>query len=226
MRLIQGVSLADWKFDGSKIQGWGKPGRWLLVGGGLAAMLYWNEQLTLATSTGVAVMLLVYLLHRWKLEIPWSDIRKVLQPWNHPVVLSVAAGSAATLISYMAASVWLESDSHWVAAAAILQGTGTLALLILLIWQSVTRQTERDRRWLQRALDDLSDADPLRRLVAVRYLSSRIPDWQDNQTQQQELADYFCLMLRQEQEERVRDAILDGLERLERVKLLRPSHSR
>lgn len=228
MRLLQGVSLADLQLSGLKhlpVRGWVRPGKWLLFGGGLAAMLYWNERLVLATGSGVAVMLLVYLLHRWKLEIPWSDIRKFLQAWNHPVVLSIAAGGAATLISYMVASVWVESDSHWIAAAAILQGMGTLALLILLIWQGITQQAERDRRWFNRALADLTHSDPLRRLIAVRHLSSRIPDWHDNPTQQQELADYFHLMLHQEQEAIVRDAILDGMQLLERVKSLHSSRS-
>lgn len=223
MRQIQAFSPEALKRDGLNlkylpISRWSKSGKWLLVSGGIAAMICWNERLVLATGSGVAVMFLVYLLHHWKLDIPWANIRKVLQRWNHPIVLSVAAGGVATLLTYVVGSVWVDSESHWIASAAILQGMGTLAVLILLIWQGMTRQADRDRRWFNRAVCDLTHADSLRRLIAVRQLSSFVHDFQDNPTRHQEIADYFYLMLQREQEEIVRNAIMDGLELLERIK--------
>lgn len=205
------------------VRRWSGPGGWLLVIVGAAALVYWNGRLVLATGVGVGVMLLIYLMHDWKLSLPWAEIRKLLEGWNQPIALAVAGGGVATLTTYLAASIWVESDSAWIAGGALLQGAGTLAVLVLLLGNRLQRQATRDRIGYNQLLADLTHDDPLKRLIAVRRLTSTVPDRQDNSAQRREIADYFRLMLSREQEPIVREAVLDGLQLLDRVKALKPA---
>jgi hypothetical protein len=198
-------------------------GRWLLVPVGAAALLYWNGRLVLATSTGIAVMLLIYLMHDWKPNLPTAEIRKLIEGWNQPLALAIVGGGAACLSTYLAASIWANSDSAWIALGSLLQGSGTLAVLLLLAWQILHRQTQHDRVYYHQTLADLTHADPLRRLIAVRHLTSTVPDLSHQPAQQQELADYFRLLLHREPEPIVQEAVLVGLERLDRVRSLKPA---
>ncbi|NJP10918.1 MAG: hypothetical protein HC866_16750 [Leptolyngbyaceae cyanobacterium RU_5_1] len=136
--LIQDLRLADLAAQAIKISSlrrWSGPGGWLLITTGVVAMLYWNGRLVFATGAGVTVMLLVHLMHNWKPEQHLAEIRKVLSGWNQPFVVSVGVGAGMMLATYLATSIWAESDSPWLASGAILQGLGTLAVLVLLVGQ-------------------------------------------------------------------------------------------
>jgi len=88
-------------------------------------------------------MVLVYSMQEWDWQVRWSDIRRFLN--GSPVNLAAVSGGIATLSTYMAASIWIDSDSPWIAAGAILQGLGTLATLILLVWQIISWQASREK---------------------------------------------------------------------------------
>jgi len=66
--------------------------------------------------------------------------------------VAAVSGGIATLSTYMAASIWIDSDSPWIAAGAILQGLGTLATLILLVWQIISWQASREEAQLDQLL--------------------------------------------------------------------------
>ncbi len=204
------------------------PGRWALVTSGAAIMLFWNGRLVLATGIGVAVMALIYLMQDWRLQVPKSAIKQLLQMLSQPLVMAVAGGSTAMLTTYLAASVWAESDSAWVASGAIVQGLGTLAVLLLLVGQGLSRQSERAQSQFQSLLADLTHADALKRLIAVRTLTRSLMDVDqlagDHMPgRRRELADCFRLMLHRESENMVREAILDGLQALDKVQALTAS---
>ena len=196
-------------------------GGWLVVSVGAAVLLYWNGRLVLATSAGIAVMLLIYLMHDWKPKLPTAEIRKLIEGWNQPLALAIVGGGVACLSTYLAASIWANSDSAWIALGSLLQGSGTLAVLLLLAWQILNRQTQRDRVHYTQTLADLTHEDPLRRLIAVRHLTSTVPDLSHQPAQQHELADYFRLVLNREREPIVQEAVFEGLERLDRVRSLK-----
>jgi len=222
--LIQALPLLEFKVEALKqfsIRRWSGMGGWVLVTAGAAGLLYWNGRLVLATGAGVAVMMLIYLLHDWKLELPWAELRKFLDSCNQPFVLAVAGGGVATLTTYLAASIWMESESHWIASGAILQGAGTLAVLVLLIWQNLSRQANRDRVAYNQLLADLTHDDSLKRLIAVRQLAATVPDRNSDPVRRREVADYFRLMLNREAEPLIREAVLDGLHLIERVHTLK-----
>lgn len=195
-------------------------GGWLLSLTGIVAMLFWNWKLLLATSAGVFVMLLVYLMQEWDWQLYWSSLRRFFSGSNRQLTLAVGSGGIATLSTYMAVSIWVESDSAWIAGGAILQGFGTLVTLILLVFFNFSRQTSRDEMNRDQMLRDLTDAEPVKRLLAVRQLTR----WGTNDRLQAPgrriVVDCFRLMLSREQEAVIRDAILDGLQVLDNNQVL------
>lgn len=186
-------------------------GGWLVVLTGIVAMLFWNWKLLLATGAGVLVMVLVYLMQEWDWQVYWSSLRRFLSGSNQQLTLAVGSGGIATLTTYMAVSVWIDSDSAWIASGAILQGFGTLATFVLLAWQLLHSQTSQDKLRRDQMLNNLTEADPVKRLLAVRQLTH----WGTNQggkpSVRRVVADCFRLMLSHEQESIIREAVLDGL---------------
>lgn len=186
-------------------------GGWLVVLTGIVAMLFWNWKLVLATGAGVLVMVLVYLMQEWNWQLYWSSLRRFLSGSNQQLTLAVGSGGIATLTTYMAVSVWMDSDSGWIASGAILQGFGTLATFVLLAWQLLYSQASQDEVNRDKMLNDLTEADPVKRLLAVRQLTQ----WGTNQRHKPSVcrvvADCFRLMLSHEQESIIREAVLDGL---------------
>lgn len=201
-------------------------GVWLVIGAGAIAFLYWNGRLFVATGTGIGVMVLVYLLHDWQPTINLKALKKTLAGWNQPFLVATGAGAIATFTTYLAASVWADADSQWIASGAILQSMGTLAVLLLLITQMLNRQARKEQVPYHKFVSDLVHDDPLRRLIAVRQLTEAVSTLDDvsdrrighsRKPLRHEIADYFRLMLSREDEPIVRDAIYDGLQTLDIV---------
>ena len=197
------------------------PGGWLLSLTIAVAMLFWNWKLLVATCVGVFVMALVYWMHEWDWEVPWSDIRSFLHSSNLQLTLAVGSGGIATFSTYMTASIWVDSNSHWIAAGTILQGLGTIATLILLIWQIISWQKSREEAQMDDLLTDLTDIDPLKRLIAVRHLTRLVTRTRDS-VQHKTVAEYLRLLLSKEQESIIRAAVFDSLQALDKVQQLSP----
>jgi hypothetical protein len=202
-------------------------GAWLLLGVGALGLLYWNGRLFIATGAGIGVMAIVYLLHDWHPKVNLSALRKVLAGWNQPFIVATGAGAIATFTTYLAASVWVDAESHWIASGAILQSLGTLGVLFLLITQRLNRREQQVRFSYHQLVSDLVHADPLKRLIAVRQLTDIVSVLEDEERDRRpgaprkptrhEIADYFRLMLHRENDSIVRDAIYDGLQTLDIV---------
>ncbi|GAC1469339.1 MAG: hypothetical protein NVS2B14_04020 [Chamaesiphon sp.] len=215
---IQGSSQAQLKLrvlKPSSLNRFRKSGGWLLALTFVLAMVFWHWKLLLAASVGVLVMLPISLMQEWNWQIYWSSLRQFLKGSNQQLTLAIGSGAIAALSSYMAISIWIDSDSPWIAASAILQGFGTLATLILLVWQIMSRQMNRDEAKLNGILTELTDGNPLKRLIAVRQLTHLVTSDLLEQNKQYQIADYLSLMLNQEQEAIVRNAVRDGLHALE-----------
>lgn len=196
------------------------PGGWLLGLTVAVAMLFWNWKLLLATVVGVLVMVLVYLMQEWDWQVRWSALRQLLKGSSRQLTLSAGSGGVATLSTYMAISIWIDSDSPWIAAGAIIQGLGTLATLILLVWQIVSWQASREEAQLDQLLTDLTDADPLKRLIAVRQLTRLVTRNRFESSHHSTVADYLRLLVSREKEAVIRDAVFDSLQALDKVQQL------
>jgi hypothetical protein len=179
-------------------------------------MLYWNWKLVLATGTGVGLMLLVYWMQGWNWQVYWSKWERFLRGSNRKLTVAVGSGGLAALATYLAASIWVDSENRWLAVGTILQGLATLLTLILLVWQIITHRNGGNEAKFDQLLTDLSNPNPLKRLMAVRQLTKLTQKTPLSQDSPHQLIEYFCLMLSQEKEPVVRNAILESLQLWER----------
>ncbi len=188
----------------------------------LAVWGWWNSQLLASTGLGIGAMILVYRAESWD----WPQLRSNLkQFWHSPsrrLVLAVGSGGIATLGTYMSFAIWAESDSHWIALSAILQNFGTIAIIALLVRQILSYSASKDEAVLDRILADLTDIDPVKRLIAVRQMTDLVknPGFRKQSSLKSSIAlshttECFRLMLNQEPEALVRNALLEGLQTLD-----------
>lgn len=205
----------------------------LLVWGG------WNGKLLLSTAIGVGSMIGIYRMQEWD----WSSVEGELQRWlggfNRQLTLAVVCGGVTTLVTYMGVSIWTETSHPWTALGMILPNVGTATVLGLLLWQMLrTGRPDREGQ-LDLLLEDLTNPDPLKRLIAVRQITGLVKKGRFRHSHpvkstlsrksgtpilrtetaisfsESDLDDCFRLMLNQESEEIVRDALLDGLQVLD-----------
>lgn len=193
------------------------PGGWLAISSLTVAMLIWNWQLLIATVMGMLVMSLVYVMHQWDWQILVADLRNFLNTPNRQFTLAATSGGIATVSTYMSTSIWLDADSPWIAAGAILQGLGTLATLILLAWQIIGWQASNQESQLEQSLNDLTNPDSLKRLIAVRQLPRLLKRTRHEFYSRVAVAQYLHLLLTKEQESVIREAAFDSLQILESV---------
>ncbi|MCY7284919.1 MAG: hypothetical protein LH679_16150 [Cyanobacteria bacterium CAN_BIN43] len=205
-------------------QGWFSPEQLWGVAIGVA-LLIWNWQLVLALAIGAVVLVSIYLAQQGQWKFPQVDWRWLWTGANRPLTLAIASGGLAAFSAYVTTGIWFESKQSWLALGIILQGFGTLAVLLLLTWQTLNRQFETvghlGEQRLDHLLDRLSDVDPLKRLIAVR----QITQWLQTEALLETppaltsmspayVAECFRLMLNRETEPSVCSALLEGLQSL------------
>ncbi len=182
-----------------------------LAGLGLALLLWQTDsQLFLATLSGVGT---VWLLARWKNVFYHlgRDLQGALvRVSQHPLAITVVAGAIACLGTYTLAHLWQSAADPWLVVALVVQGALLLALIATLIVVAGQLQQHQQQQQLQRWLVDLTDANPLHRLVAIRQLG-QLGKGGDRQCAQEAL----YLLLNQETEPLVRRAALDVLDQLD-----------
>lgn len=185
----------------------------------VVAMLLWNWKLLLALLVGIGVMLLVYSMQEWNWQQRWLEIQKFLNGPNSRLSLAVSSGGIATVSTYMAAAIWVDSNSPWIATGAIVQGLGTLLTLILLAWQIVNFYSNREEDNFERLLVKLTEKDALKRLIAIRQLTKLITRRKIDSALQQDVFQCLQLLLTQEQETAIREAVFESLQALERLQV-------
>ncbi|MGI8504014.1 MAG: armadillo-type fold-containing protein [Hassallia sp.] len=206
-----------------RIKQWQEPGSYLGFLTIVIAMLLWNWKLLLAIFIGVGVMVLVYSMQRWDWRSHWSKIRKLFNSPNRRLALSVTSGGIATLSTYMAAAIWVDSNSPWIAAGAILQALGTLLTIILLVWQIVSFYSIREEEQLDRLLLTLTKEDPLKRLIALRRLTKFVTNNRIESSVQQNISQCLRLLISREEEVMIREAAFESLQALDLVEQISSS---
>jgi hypothetical protein len=195
---------------------------WMSVLTVTAVWGWWNSQLLLSTGFGIGVMVLVYRAGSWDWQLLRSKLEQFWDGPNRRLVLAVASGGIATLGTYMSWSIWADSESHSMAVSGILQNVGTLALVALLLQQALNRRASKDEAVIDRILADLTDTDPVKRLIAVRQITDLVnnPGFWPQSSLKSSIAkshatECFRLMLSQEPEALVRNALLESLQALD-----------
>lgn len=192
----------------------------VLVVSVVVAMLICNWRLMVATGSGLFVMTLVYLLQESEWKIPTAELRQLFTGQNRLIATTVTSGALAALSSYLALAIWAESPNPVLATGAILQGLGTMAVLVLLVWQLVGTKDDQQEAHFNELVMSLTNVDPLKRLIAVQQLTRKLKYQTGDKTDRQTIVECFRLMMTTETEPVVREAILDGLHALDSTKHL------
>ena len=187
---------------------------------------WWNSQLLFSTGLGIAAMMLVYRGQSRPGQLLRERIEQFWEGPNRRFVLAVGSGGIITLGAYMSLAIWADSESHWMAVSAILQNFGTIAIAGLLLRQALNLGVSQDEAALDRILADLTDADPVKRLIAVRQMTDLVNNGgfgafrsaksslaePSKRIARSRAAECFRLMLSREPEALVRNALLEGLQ--------------
>jgi uncharacterized membrane protein (DUF485 family) len=181
----------------------------------VVAMLLWNWKLLFASSIGIGAMVSTYSMQKWNWEKHWLELSQFFHHKNRRLAVAVFGGAIATLSSYVAASVWVGSNNPWIATGAILQGIGTLLVLILLVWLITNINDKQQQNHFDQLLFNLTESDPLKRLVAIRQLTKLVKNSGVDESERQSVAECLQLLLTKEEESVIRDAAFDSLEALQ-----------
>ena len=201
-------------------------GRWLIIISGLTILLMWNWKLVLATLAGIGVMFGIYFLPTQNWQNYWSKLYHFATSSQRQLTLAVVSGGVAALITYMVTSIWVNTENRWLATGVILQGLGTLLTIVLLVWQIAASRWTHQETKLDQLLEDLTHPKSLKRLMAVRKLTRLVYKNSLNQVHHIQCAQYLQVMLSQEEDKIIRQAILDALEIIGQSKPLHEIHEK
>jgi hypothetical protein len=191
-----------------------KMSRWAFCSFVLVLMWWWNWKLLLATSAGISLMLLSYSLQNRNWQHYWQKWQGFLIGSNRQLVIAVGSGGVGVFSTYLAASIWADAENPWLATGAILQGFGSLTTLVLLVWSLWKKQESSTEVKLDQLLADLTNVDPLKRLIAIRQLTHLVKNGRLSQEYYWQLIEYYRLMLSEAQVPAVRNALLESLDTL------------
>ncbi|EAZ89533.1 hypothetical protein CY0110_09191 [Crocosphaera chwakensis CCY0110] len=177
---------------------------------GTTLMLAWNPKLVGATLIGIGLMRFVYWVQTTNWPNRWLYWYKFFNGSQGKLAIAVVTGGFGTISSYMALYIWSNAENQWLATALILQGFGTFLTLGLLAWQMFDLPRTKQEHQYQEWVSQLSDVNDLKRLMAVENLSNLLQQQKLTPTQNQQLSNYFHLMLNQEKNIMIRQAILKG----------------
>ncbi len=195
--------------------------RWLAAAAGAIALFFWNGRLCLALGVGAIVTGLLSSQSREFIPLQLTHLQRRFEQL-HPSTSLALVGGCTGFITYLATSIWVESQSHWLAAGMLLQGVGTVAALAVLTHHIAQRSVAEPKQTQSLSVVDLTDEAPLRRLIAVRQLTQMAIELEMNHPQRQELLDYLHLMERYETEPLVRAAVRSGCQQLAPTRQLHP----
>ena len=176
------------------------------------ALLWWmNWKLFLSTSVGIGLISLCYLLQNSHWQRYCQKLPNFFVGSNRQLILAVVTGATGAFCTYLAASVWADAESQWLATGAILQGFASLTTLGLLLWSLWGRKSSSTEAKLDGLLADLSNSDRLKRLVAIRQLTRLLISNRLSAEHYQQTIEYYHLMLSEPQPPVIRNALLESL---------------
>lgn len=194
---------------------------WVLGAGTLAVLFIWDWKFIVSIGVGTTVLGIAYAMQQWNWNGFENFVRRIVASPNRPLTVAVASAGLAALGTYLAIALWTTADNPWIAAGAITQGFATLVILVLLLGQNLGGFLNSETAFdLYATLDRLTDADPLKRLIAVRQLLHSVKAGKRDEIARRAISEAFRLMLQTETESIVLEAVLEGLQELDETKKL------
>ena len=201
-------------------------GGWWLALPFATILMLWHPDLLLATLAGSGTMLGVYLATTSDKTIDWVAVSRFGDRLRQPVLLAIGVGAIVSLLVYVSLAVWGATDNHWVASGLIAQGAATLAVLALLIWQTLTRLTGRDRVELMPMLLQVADENGLKRTIAIRQIGQWIEQRRLDRAERKSVAACLQYLLGRETDGAIREAAFDVLQHIQILQDSSPDHSK
>lgn len=188
--------------------------RWLLMSAAVAVMCWWNWKIFLATVIGISVMWLMYQAQQNTWQHYWAKLQHTLRGSNLKLAIAVLSGGIGGFGTYLAASIWTDSENRWLATGSILQGFASLLTLVLLVgnwWQGNQRSSQAK---FDRLLLDLSDREALKKSIAIHQLTALALENRFDRERRWQLIEYYRLMLAQPQITPIQNALWEALSQL------------
>ncbi len=187
---------------------------WVLLVAVLLLLLSWNWQLVLATVAGIVVMGAVYIAQDWDGRAIAATLQHFASSPSRPLVVAVGTGTTAALVVRMAAALWANASNRWVGAAEVLQLLSAVAIAAIAAKFWLDRLLQQDRQSFERALERLTDANDLSRLMAMQHILACVRQKRFPLGQESAIAEYCRLLLERETVPAVREAAYSTLEAL------------
>ena len=179
-----------------------------------------NWKMFLATFVGIALMSGCYLLQNSHWQKYCRQWHRFLVGSNGQLLLAVGTGATGAFFTYLAASVWANTENQWLATGAILQGFASLTTLGILLWSLWGRKAHNLEIRLEASWSDLSHQSHLKRLVAIRQSTRLVSNNRLASEYYWQTIEYYRLMLSEPQVPMVKNALLESLNVLGGEKIL------
>jgi low affinity Fe/Cu permease len=178
----------------------------------IMALLWWmNWKLILATSVGISLMSLGYLLQNTYWQRYCRKWQNFFVGSNRQLIVAVGSGAVGSFCTYVAASIWADAENQWLATGSILQGLASLITLSVLLWSLFKKKDNSTEAKLDDLLADLSHSESLKRLVAIRQLTRLLIGNRLASDHYSQSIEYFHLMLSEPQLPIIKNALLESL---------------
>ena len=174
-------------------------------------MLAWNWELICATLIGISLMIFIQKAQN-------KNFQNIVLNWyiffNSPkgkLTLAIMGGCLGILGSYTTLSMLSSIKNRWLASELIFQNIGVCTILAILFSQLFGLSEKKQNTEFKRLVSQLTEVNPLKRLIAVQNISCLLKKKQLTASQEKEVLEYFAIILNQEEEIIIRQNILKSL---------------
>ncbi|MEO1146076.1 MAG: hypothetical protein AAFY26_10825 [Cyanobacteria bacterium J06638_22] len=230
--LEEATTRPDMRLWVRQLRRYTQPG-WLLSAAVFLTLLATNGRFMLVSGAGLgAATLCLRAAKSRKTRRVWRGVRRRIR---RPTTVAIAAGTLTTVNAYAILRLTEPFGDSGLAAGLAIEGLLVLAVLLGLSsetgdrrhgqWEEGDRpksrtQSKRYRKIPMRSLDSLLEQlahpTPLKRLLAIRHLTDWIADHPQQLNAHAQITDCFRVMLREETDPTLRQALISQVDRLDR----------
>ena len=211
---ISSISLKHFKYDVKHFltkKQWQSIIVYLLLSIVITFMLAWDWKLICATLIGINLMIFIQKAQNKNFQNIVLNWYKFFNSPKGKLTLAIIVGCFGILESYITLSVLSDIENHWLASELIFQNLGVFIILTILILQIFDSSEKKQNNQYKELVSELTEVNPLKRLIAVHNISHLLKKKQLNVNQEEEILEYFKVILNQEKEMVIRQNILKSL---------------
>ena len=174
-------------------------------------MLAWDWKLICATLIGINLMIFIQKAQNKNFQNIVLNWYKFFNSPKGKLTLAAIGGCLGILGSYITLSMLSSIKNRWLASELIFQNIGICTILAILFLQLFGLSEKKQNTEYKRLVSQLTETNPLKRLIAVQNISYLLKRKQLTTSQEEEILEYFGIILNQEEEIIIRQNILKSL---------------